>query len=36
MEKLTQETYLQWYREMTFWRRFEDKCRSLYLKQKIR
>lgn len=36
MEKLTQETYLQWYRDMTFWRRFEDKCRSLYLKQKIR
>ena len=36
MEKLTKETYLQWYKEMTFWRRFEDKCRSLYLKQKIR
>lgn len=36
MEKITKETYLQWYREMTFWRRFEDKCRSLYLKQKIR
>lgn len=36
MEKITKETYLQWYREMNFWRRFEDKCRSLYLKQKIR
>ncbi|MDX9705532.1 MAG: thiamine pyrophosphate-dependent enzyme, partial [Weeksellaceae bacterium] len=36
MKKITKEKYLQWYREMTFWRRFEDKCRSLYLKQKIR
>lgn len=36
MEKITKETYLQWYRDMNFWRRFEDKCRSLYLKQKIR
>lgn len=36
MEKITKEKYLQWYREMNFWRRFEDKCRSLYLKQKIR
>lgn len=36
MEKITKETYLQWYKDMSFWRRFEDKCRSLYLKQKIR
>ncbi|MBF0597372.1 pyruvate dehydrogenase (acetyl-transferring) E1 component subunit alpha [Faecalibacter rhinopitheci] len=36
MENLTQEKYLEWYRDMNFWRRFEDKCRSLYLKQKIR
>lgn len=36
MEKITKETYLQWYKDMNFWRRFEDKCRSLYLKQKIR
>lgn len=36
MEKITKEIYLQWYRDMNFWRRFEDKCRSLYLKQKIR
>lgn len=27
---------MEWFEEMTFWRRFEDKCRSLYLKQKIR
>ncbi|WP_068597758.1 pyruvate dehydrogenase (acetyl-transferring) E1 component subunit alpha [Vaginella massiliensis] len=36
MEKLTKEKYLEWYKDMNFWRRFEDKCRSLYLKQKIR
>lgn len=36
MKEITKETYLQWYRDMTFWRRFEDKCRSMYLKQKIR
>ncbi|MGB6092567.1 MAG: pyruvate dehydrogenase (acetyl-transferring) E1 component subunit alpha [Moheibacter sp.] len=36
MKKVTKKTYLQWYRDMVFWRRFEDKCRSLYLKQKIR
>ncbi|MFA5620526.1 MAG: pyruvate dehydrogenase (acetyl-transferring) E1 component subunit alpha [Weeksellaceae bacterium] len=36
MKKVTKNIYLQWYRDMTFWRRFEDKCRSLYLKQKIR
>lgn len=36
MRKITKKTYLQWYRDMVFWRRFEDKCRSLYLKQKIR
>lgn len=36
MKEFTKEVYLQWYRDMTMWRRFEDKCRSLYLKQKIR
>ncbi len=36
MKEITKETYLQWYEDMTFWRRFEDKCRSVYLKQKIR
>lgn len=36
MKKITKKTYLDWYRDMVFWRRFEDKCRSLYLKQKIR
>lgn len=36
MNEVTKETYLKWFEEMSFWRRFEDKCRSMYLKQKIR
>ncbi len=36
MKEYTPEVYLQWYEQMSMWRRFEDKCRSLYLKQKIR
>lgn len=36
MKEITKETYLKWFEEMSFWRRFEDTCRSMYLKQKIR
>ncbi|MCB9202667.1 MAG: pyruvate dehydrogenase (acetyl-transferring) E1 component subunit alpha [Flavobacteriales bacterium] len=36
MKEFTKEVYLKWYEDMNLWRRFEDKCRSLYLKQKIR
>lgn len=36
MKEFSKEVYLKWFEEMTIWRRFEDKCRSLYLKQKIR
>lgn len=36
MKKITELTYLKWFKDMFFWRKFEDKCRSLYLKQKIR
>ena len=36
MKEITKETYLQWYSDMNLWRKFEDKCQSLYLKQKIR
>lgn len=36
MKKITKKEYLEWYKDMTFWRRFEDRCRSLYLRQKIR
>lgn len=36
MKEITTKTYLKWFRDMFFWRKFEDKCRSLYLKKKIR
>lgn len=36
MKEFSREVYLKWFEDMTTWRRFEDKCRSLYLKQKIR
>ncbi|AGD98010.1 pyruvate dehydrogenase E1 component subunit alpha [Blattabacterium sp. (Blatta orientalis) str. Tarazona] len=36
MKEITTETYLKWFQDMSFWRKFEDKCRSLYLKRKIR
>jgi pyruvate dehydrogenase E1 component alpha subunit len=36
MKKITSKTYLKWFEDMFFWRKFEDKCRSLYLIQKIR
>ncbi len=34
--EISNDVYLKWFRDMTLWRKFEDKCRSLYLKQKIR
>lgn len=36
MKEFSKKVYLKWFEDMTMWRRFEDKCRSLYLKQKIR
>lgn len=36
MKEITSRTYLQWFQNMFFWRKFEDKCRFLYLNQKIR
>uniref|UniRef100_A0A1B6CZ64 Pyruvate dehydrogenase E1 component subunit alpha n=1 Tax=Clastoptera arizonana TaxID=38151 RepID=A0A1B6CZ64_9HEMI len=36
MKKINNDIYLKWFKDMSFWRKFEDKCRSLYLKQKIR
>lgn len=36
MKEFSKEVYLKWFEDMTMWRKFEDKCRSLYLKQKIR
>ncbi len=36
MKKITQKTYLQWYEEMSFWRKFEDKLAAAYIQQKVR
>ncbi len=36
MKKITKETYLNWYEEMFFWRKFEDKLAQVYIQQKVR
>lgn len=36
MKKITKETYLKWYEDMYFWRRFEDKLAQVYIQQKVR
>ncbi len=36
MKKITKETYLSWYEDMLFWRKFEDKLAQVYLQQKVR
>lgn len=36
MDKITKETYLNWYKDMQFWRRFEEKTAQVYIQQKIR
>jgi pyruvate dehydrogenase E1 component alpha subunit len=36
MKKITQETYLKWYEDMLFWRKFEDKLAAVYIQQKVR
>lgn len=36
MKKITKETYLNWYEEMLFWRKFEDKLAQVYIQQKVR
>ncbi|MBN08838.1 MAG: pyruvate dehydrogenase (acetyl-transferring) E1 component subunit alpha [Flavobacteriaceae bacterium] len=36
MKKITKETYLNWYENMLFWRKFEDKLASVYIQQKVR
>lgn len=35
-KKITKATYLKWYEDMLFWRKFEDKTAALYIQQKIR
>ncbi|MDB2355375.1 pyruvate dehydrogenase (acetyl-transferring) E1 component subunit alpha, partial [Flavobacteriaceae bacterium] len=32
----TKETYLKWYEDMLFWRKFEDKLAAVYIQQKVR
>lgn len=36
MKQITKQTYLGWYEEMLFWRKFEDKLASVYIQQKVR
>ena len=36
MKKITKETYINWYKDMLFWRKFEDKLAAVYIQQKIR
>lgn len=36
MKKVTKEVYLNWYEEMSFWRKFEDKLAQVYIQQKVR
>ncbi len=36
MKKITKQTYLKWYEDMFFWRKFEDKLAQVYIKQKVR
>ncbi|HLS30174.1 MAG TPA: thiamine pyrophosphate-dependent enzyme, partial [Flavobacteriaceae bacterium] len=36
MKEITQEVYLDWYEQMTFWRRFQNKLAQVYLQQKVR
>lgn len=36
MKRITKSTYLNWYEEMLFWRKFEDKLAQVYIQQKVR
>ena len=36
MKKITKQTYLDWYENMLFWRKFEDKLAAVYIQQKVR
>ena len=36
MKDITNETYINWYENMLFWRKFEDKLASVYIQQKVR
>ena len=36
MKKITKQTYIDWYSNMLFWRKFEDKLAAVYIQQKVR
>ncbi len=36
MKKITKDVYLNWYENMLFWRKFEDKLAAVYIQQKVR
>jgi pyruvate dehydrogenase E1 component alpha subunit len=36
MKEITKEVYLNWYEDMQFWRKFEDKLAAVYIQQKVR
>lgn len=36
MKRITKKTYLDWYENMFFWRKFEDKLAQVYIEQKVR
>jgi|TARA_A100001015_G_scaffold125669_1_gene139247 pyruvate dehydrogenase E1 component alpha subunit len=36
MKKITKQTYRNWYENMLFWRKFEDKLAAVYIQQKVR
>lgn len=36
MKKITKATYIKWYEDMLFWRKFEDKLAQVYIQQKVR
>ena len=36
MKKITKQTYINWYKDMLFWRKFEDKLAAVYIQQKVR
>jgi len=36
MKKVTKATYLKWYEDMLFWRKFEDKLAHVYIQQKVK
>jgi pyruvate dehydrogenase E1 component alpha subunit len=36
MKPITKDTYINWYKDMLFWRKFEDKLAQVYIQQKVR